>query len=94
MTVHDSVTDLHGYGFYPLDIADGVALSKIDTWQLSATWRTARVGRVECRAIGEAWRARRESVGRIVPSAVVPEAFTLDDFTIALDPTHADFGAW
>ena len=66
-------------------------LSRVDIAELSATWRTARVGRVECRAIGEAWRARHETVGLLVPSAVVPQAFAFDDYNIALDPTHADF---
>jgi hypothetical protein len=58
---------------------------------LSAKWRTARVGRVECRAIGEVWRARHESLGLIAPSVVVPEAFAFDDYITVLDPTHADF---
>jgi RES domain-containing protein len=92
MMVQDSVTSLISYGFYVVEIPDDVALSVIDVATLSATWRTARAGRVECRAIGEAWRLRHESVGFIVPSAVVPEAFAFDDFNVVLDPTHADFG--
>jgi RES domain-containing protein len=89
--VQDTVTSLNGYGFYPIEVPDDVVLSRVDVAALSATWRSARVGRVECRAIGEAWRARHESVGLIVPSAVVPEAFAFDDYNIALDPKHADF---
>jgi RES domain-containing protein len=90
--VQDTVTSLNGYGFYLIEIPDDVVLSTVDVATLSVTWRTARVGRVECRAIGEAWRARHESVGLIAPSAVVPEAFAFDDYNIVLDPTHADFG--
>lgn len=90
--VQDSVTSLNAYGFYPLEIPDGVVLSTVDIATLSSTWRTARAGRVECRAIGEAWRAHHESVGIIVPSAVVPEAFAFQNYNIVLDPTHTDFG--
>jgi len=90
--VQDNVTGLSGCGYYVAEIPDDVVLSTIDVAALSATWRTALVGRTECRAIGEAWRARHESVGLSVPSAVVPEAFAFDDYNIVLDPTHADFG--
>jgi RES domain-containing protein len=90
--VQDSVTSLNGYGFYPLEIPDDVVLSTLDVTRLSTTWRAARAGRVECRAIGEAWRVRHESVGIIVPSAVVPEAFAFQSYNIVLDPRHADFG--
>jgi RES domain-containing protein len=90
--VQDSIASLNGYGFYPLEIPDDVVLSTVDVATLSRTWRTARAGRVECRAIGEAWRARRESVGIIVPSAVVPEAFAFQNYNIVLDPTHTEFG--
>ena len=92
--VQDAVTSLNGYGYYLIEMSDDVVLSRVNVATLSATWRTARVGRVECRAIGEAWRARHESVGLIAPSAVVPEAFAFDDYNIVLDPTHADFGRW
>jgi len=89
--VQDTITSLNGYGYYLVDIPDDIVLSRVTVATLSATWRTARVGRVECRAIGEAWRSRHGSVGLIVPSAVVPQAFDFDDCNIVLDPTHADF---
>ncbi len=90
--LQNSVTSLNGYGFYLLGIPIDVVLSTVDVAALSAAWRTARAGRAECRAIGEGWRGRHESVGLMVPSAVIPEAFAFDDYNIVLDPTHADFG--
>jgi RES domain-containing protein len=89
--VQDAVTTLRGYGAFPLEIPDDIALETADRAAFSPSWRTAFAGRTECRAIGEAWRARKATVGLIVPSAVVPEAFAFGDFNIVLDPTHPDF---
>jgi hypothetical protein len=89
--IQDSVTDLLGYGFYPVTIPDDLPLSDFDHTSLSPRWRTARDGRVECRAIGETWRAGKTSIGLKVPSAIIPEAFEYGDFNIVLDPTFPDF---
>jgi RES domain-containing protein len=49
------------------------------------------VGRNECRRLAEAWRASRSSLGLLVPSAVVPEAYRFEEFNVVLDPAHRDF---
>jgi RES domain-containing protein len=89
--VQDSVTSLRGYGAFPVDIPDDIVLETVNRADLSRTWRTARAGRIECRAAGEEWYVCADTVGLVVPSAVVPEAFDFGDFNIVLNPTHTDF---
>jgi len=89
--VQDSVTTLHGYGAYAVDIPDDVVLESVDRAGLSGTWRTSFAGRDECRAIGEAWIVQKSSLGLMIPSAVVPEGFDFGDYNIVLDPVHPDF---
>jgi hypothetical protein len=89
--VQDSVTNRAGYGFYPVTLPDDLTLSNVAYATLSPLWRTARDGRIECRAIGETWRAAKTSIGLKVPSAVVPEAFAFGDFNVVFDPTFTDF---
>jgi RES domain-containing protein len=81
---------LTGYLAYPLEVPDGL-LETLDRSVLSPTWRSAAAGRAECRQYGEAWRARGTTVGLIVPSAVVPEAYDFGDVNVVLNPLHSDF---
>ena len=87
--VQSSVSTLVGYVAYPLDVLED-ALSAFDRTRLSPTWRSG-AGREECRAFGEEWRATRRSLGLVVPSAVVPEAYGFGDVNVILDPLHPDF---
>jgi RES domain-containing protein len=87
--VQANVTALVGFVAYPLDVPDA-ALTRFDRGRLRASWRTM-VGRDECRAFGEEWASAKTSVGLIVPSAVVPEAYDFDDFNVILDPEHPEF---
>ena len=89
--VQDSVTSLRGYGAFPINIPDDIVLETVNRANLSRTWRTALAGRIECRAVGEEWYVRADTVGLVVPSAVVPEAFDFGDFNIVLNPAHTDF---
>ncbi len=50
-------------------------------------------GRDECRALAEMWRGSSASLGLIVPSAVIPEAYDLGDVNVVLDPLHRAFSA-
>jgi RES domain-containing protein len=89
--VQDSTSSLNGYGFYTVEIPDDVHLDSIDRGRLSSTWRTARDGRPECRDLVQPWWDGRHSVGITVPSAVVPDAFSYDEFNAVIDPASADF---
>lgn len=81
---------LTAYVAYPLDVPDAL-LETFDRSLLSTTWRTALRGRAECRLHGEHWRARGSSLGLIVPSAVLPEAYGFGDVNVILNPMQADF---
>lgn len=87
--VQANVTTLVGFFAYPLDVPDD-AITRFDPSRLSSSWRTMP-GRDECRAFGEEWASAKTSVGIIVPSAVVPEAYDYDDFNVIIDPEHPDF---
>jgi RES domain-containing protein len=89
--VQSGVTALQGYAAYPIDVPDD-AITRLDRARLSSRWRTMLAGRDECRRLAEEWRASAASLGLLVPSAVVPEAYDFDEFNVVLDPTHPDFG--
>jgi RES domain-containing protein len=80
---------LHGYRAYPVEVPDA-DVTRLDRSQLPGEWRTA-AGRDACRSLGEAWRTGRHSVGLLVPSAVIPEAYDEGDYNVVLDPTHPAF---
>jgi RES domain-containing protein len=86
--VQSSGAPLHDYVAFPIDVPDS-AVETFDRSLLSATWRTAITGRAECREHGERWRAGGSSVGLIVPSAVLPEAYEFGEFNVLLNPVHA-----
>jgi len=88
--VQSSGAPLVGFVAFPLDVPDEL-LEVFDRSALTATWRTADIGRLECRGHGEAWRARGTSVGLIVPSAVLPEAYDFGDTNVVLNPLHPAF---
>ena len=87
--VQASASQLAGFVAYPLDVPDD-ALVALDRARLSTTWRSV-TGRDECRGLGEEWRASVASLGLVVPSAVVPQAYDFGDVNVVLDPLHADF---
>jgi RES domain-containing protein len=87
--VQVSASPLLDYFAYPIEIPDHL-LETFDRSALSAQWRTADAGRDECRRYGETWRGKGTSLGLIVPSAVVPEAFPFGDFNVILNPIHKD----
>lgn len=89
--VQDSTSSLNGYGFFAVEIPDDVRLDTIERKRLSASWRTARAGRPECRDVAQPWWDDRRAVGLVVPSAVLPVAFPYDDFNAVVDPVHPDF---
>ena len=91
MIVQDWTSSLNGYGFYTVEIPDDIQLDTIDRNRFSQTWRTARVGRSECRDLVQSWWDGRHPCGFIVPSAVMPEAFPYNDFNAVIDPGHSDF---
>jgi RES domain-containing protein len=90
--VQDSTSSLNGYGFYTVEIPADARLGTIDLDQLSLTWRTARVGRAQCREHVQPWWDGQHPLGFIVPSAVMPEAFPYGDFNVVIDPGSVDFG--
>ena len=90
VVVQSSSAPLTGYVMYPIDVPDA-SLEAADRSALSPAWRSAASGRAECRRVGETWRSRGASVGLIVPSAVVPEAYDFGDVNVVLNPQHADF---
>ncbi len=87
--VQMSAATLSGFVAYPLEVPDD-ALTALDRAHFSPAWRSP-AGRDECRALGEAWRASQASLGLVVPSAVVPEAYDFGDLNVVLDPLHPDF---
>lgn len=87
--VQSSALPLLDFVAYPVEIPDDL-LETFDRLALSAQWRGAGAGRDECRRYGETWRGKGTSLGLIVPSAVVPEAFALGDFNVILNPIHRD----
>ena len=88
--VQSSGAPLVGYVAYPVDVPDEL-LEVFDRSVLTPAWRTALEGREECRLHGERWRLSGNSVGLIVPSAVIPEAQAFGDVNVVLNPAHADF---
>ena len=90
IVVQASGAPLTGYVAYPLEAPDNL-FETFDRSMLSPTWRSAGAGRAECREYGERWRARGATLGLIVPSAVVPEAYDFGDLNAVLNPQHADF---
>ena len=88
--MQSSSAPLLDYVAYPLDVPDAL-LEVADRSAFSPTWRSAAVGRAECRRHGESWRDRGTSVGLVVPSAVVPEAYDFGDVNVVLNPLHAGF---
>jgi RES domain-containing protein len=86
--VQAGTASLDGYVVFPVDIPDTL-LTRFDRRRLSPTWRTV-VGRDECRAFGQEWRARKVSLGLTVPSAVLPEAYPFGDVNVVVDPEHVD----
>jgi len=87
VVVQSGTASLDGYAYYPVDVPDA-QLVRLDRTRLSARWRTM-AGRTECRAVATAWRGT--SVGLIVPSAVLPEAYDEGDYNVVLNPGHAGF---
>lgn len=85
------MSSLNGYGYYTVEIPDDIHLETIDRSRLSRTWRTARAGRPECRDLMQPWWDGQHPCGIIVPSAVLPEAFSYGDFNAVMDPAHPDF---
>jgi RES domain-containing protein len=88
--VQSGVTSLQNYGAYPVDVPDDT-ITRLDRARFSSRWRTMLAGRDECRRLAEEWRASGVSLGLLVPSAVVPEAYDFEEFNVVLDPTHPDF---
>ena len=80
---------LAGYRAYPTDVPDGL-IERFDVTRLAPTWRSI-AGRDECRTLGDEWRASGSSVGLIVPSAVVPEAYDAGDYNVVLRPDHPEW---
>jgi RES domain-containing protein len=89
IVVQAGTASLDGYAYYPVDVPDA-QLVRLDRTRLSARWRMM-AGRTECRALAAAWRGT--SVGLIVPSAVLPEAYDEGEFNVVLDPGHTGFAA-
>jgi len=73
---------------YRLEVDDAL-LERLDVALLPAAW-TSLAGRDGCRDLAEAWRARESSLGLIVPSAVVPEAYDAGEFDVIINPRHRD----
>jgi RES domain-containing protein len=90
LIVQAGTTSLHGYVAYPVDVPDDV-ITRLDRGRLGPHWRTMLVGRTECRRLAEEWRASGASLGLLVPSAVIPEAYGFEEFNVVLDPAHHDF---
>lgn|GEM_PF-217115 len=86
--VQAGTTSLDGYVAFPVEIPDAL-LTPLDRMRLSPLWRTFP-GRDECRAFAEEWRVGKTSLGLIVPSAVLPEAYPFGDVNVVLDPEHPD----
>ncbi|TAM92805.1 RES domain-containing protein [bacterium] len=90
IVVQSGSAPLLGYHAYPIDVPDGLIV-RFDRTRLSPAWRSV-AGRDECRVFGEAWRSEAaHSLGLMVPSAVIPEAYTAGDWCVVLDRTH---GRW
>jgi len=71
------------------DLADRVAVERIDPGALPANWRAAP-GPEDLRDIGTNWFAAGKSVALRVPSSVLDEA---SEENVLLNPPHADFAA-
>ncbi|HEY9084744.1 MAG TPA: RES family NAD+ phosphorylase [Candidatus Tyrphobacter sp.] len=82
-------TPLLGFLAYPVDVPDEF-LTALDTHRLAPNWRSV-AGRDVCRAIGETWRASDESLGLLVPSAVLPEAAAFGERNAVLNPIDRRF---
>ncbi|GAC1539898.1 MAG: RES family NAD+ phosphorylase [Candidatus Velthaea sp.] len=87
--VQAGTASLAGYAAYPIEIPDG-DVSRFDRSRLNKRWRTM-AGRDECRGFAEEWRASKTSLGLLVPSAVLPEAYDNGDYNVILDPEHPGF---
>ena len=87
--VQSSASPLLDYFAHPVDVPDHL-LETFDRATLYPQWRTADAGRDECRRHGEIWRASGATLGLLVPSAVIPEAFAFGDFNVILNPLHKD----
>jgi RES domain-containing protein len=92
IVVQDSTSSLNGYGYYTVDVPDEAHLDTLDLTRISPTWRTSRAGRPECRDLAQPWWDGQHPLGFIVPSAVMPEAFSYDEFNAVIDPVSSDFG--
>ena len=75
---------------YPLEL-DDAPLEHLQLEALPANWPSL-AGRDRCRELAEAWRTRGSSVGIVVPSAVVPDAYARGEVDVVLNPRHPAFG--
>lgn len=73
------------YWLVPADIPDDLELAQVFEADLPDDWRKTR-RYPECREIGTGWIVAGETVGLIVPSAVVPQ-----NRNILLNPAHPSF---
>jgi RES domain-containing protein len=73
------------YSIVELDVPDGL-VSPLDLSLLPDDWRTPE--HPVCKDLGNAWLTATDSVGLLVPSAVVP-----GENNLLLNPEHPDFAA-
>lgn len=86
--VQSGQATLVGYRAYPVTLPDE-CLERLDRSRLEVGWRTIG-GREPCRRIGEKWYASGRSLGLIVPSAVLPEAYDFGCFNVLVNPAHPE----
>lgn len=70
-----------------LDVPADLPLTRLDAADLPPDWRSLD-GRAACRAAGEAWLDGGETVGLLVPSAVLPQ-----ETNLILNPRHPRMAA-